>query len=131
MARSWNRWLGTMSRKCCGVVELAASRRLPSRHDDLHMTDMVAVPERFETPLAKRSTGMFCTVSAEEMIDPIDLVFAQNFQICALSARAEARSWPNGFSMITRRQAPLLWRARSARPRCSMMGPKNLSATAR
>jgi hypothetical protein len=38
------------------------------------------------------------------MIDAVDLVFLRYLSRQALSARAEARSWPKGFSTIRRRK---------------------------
>ena len=66
----------------CSVVELAPgldAYRLG--RGDLHVTDMVSVPERLEDAVGKaQHQDVLHRLLAEEMIDPIDLVFAQNFQ---------------------------------------------------
>src|SRR6266404_5615446 len=73
MARSWNRWFGTMSRRTAALDTHSFGRR------DLHMVDMIAVPERLEDAVGKAQLqNILDRFFAEKMIDPIDLVFGQH-----------------------------------------------------
>jgi hypothetical protein len=64
------------------------------------------------------------------VIDAVDLVFVATFNSCWFKALAESRSWPKGFSMITRRQWPLSSVIRPTFASRSTMSPKNLGAVA-
>jgi len=99
---------------------------------DIHVVDMIATPQRLEDTIGEaQHQNVLDGFFAEEMIDAVDLVLGQYLRIWALSASAEAKSWPKGFSMITRRHAFSDCRASPARPSCSTIGPKNRSVTAR
>src|SRR5215467_13651149 len=99
---------------------------------DLNVVDMVAVPQRLEDAVGEtQHQDVLDRFLAEKVIDPIDLSSDSTLRICALRASADAKSCPKGFSTITRRQAFSDCRASPARPSCSIIGPKNRSATAR
>ena len=64
IARSWNKWFGTMSRNAPVSRKTAAgldAHRL--RHGDLHVATYSRFQSGSKMPLAKRSTSMFWTVS--------------------------------------------------------------------
>ena len=75
---------------------------------DLDVIDVTRVPERFENRVGKtQNQNVLRGFLAEKMIDPIGLIFGKCIVIRPDSVpAAEARSRPNGFSMITRAQLP-------------------------
>ena len=86
------------------VVEAAAVRDVEVLgHGDLDRPDIPAVPHRSSTVLANRSRRICCTDifprkwSIRYSRDSRSIARSD-----ALSACADARSWPNGFSTTTR-----------------------------
>ena len=78
-------------------------------HVDLDVVDVLAVPDRLEEAVGEaQGEDVLRRLLAEEVVDAEDLVLVEDLVDASLSSRADARSVPNGFSMITR--------ARSARP---------------
>ena len=83
MARSWNRWFGTMSRNApvCFVEAAAALDADGLGGRDLNVVDMVAVPERLEDAVGEaQHQDVLDRFLAEEVIDPVDLVFGQHLE---------------------------------------------------
>src|SRR5258705_11287126 len=73
MARSWKRWFGTMSRRTAALDTHSFGRR------DLHMVDMIAVPERLEEAVGKtQHPKIFDRFFFEKKIHPKDLGFGQH-----------------------------------------------------
>ena len=72
-------------------------------HGDLHAFDVVAVPDRFEERVREsEQQQVLHRLLAEVVVDPEDLVSSNTVCSVALSSRADSRSRPNGFSMMTR-----------------------------
>ena len=86
------------------VVEVAAildAERLG--HRDLHAGDVVAVPDRLEHRVGEAQVQQLLEPHlSEEVVDPVELGLVDVLVQLLVSARAEARSWPNGFSTTTR-----------------------------
>jgi hypothetical protein len=75
-------------------------------HVDLHVVDVVAVPDRLEQAVGEpEREDVLRRLLAEEVVDPEDLLFLKTLCSSAFSAFAEARSVPNGFSMMIRLRA--------------------------
>ncbi len=80
-ARSWNRWFGTMSRSApVGVVEPAAAPDVHRLGDgDLHVVDVVAVPDRLEQAVGEaQHHDVLDRLLAEEMVHAVDLVLVHD-----------------------------------------------------
>jgi len=76
-------------------------------HGDLHVVDVSRFHIGSKMPLAKRKHhDVLDRLLTQEVVHPIDLRSRQHLKDRALSSRAEARSLPNGFSMMTRRKRP-------------------------
>ena len=75
---------------------------------DLHVVDVLAVPERLEEAVREaEDEEVLDRLLAEVVIDAEDLRLGERAARCeSFSSRALARSWPNGFSMMTRVQGP-------------------------
>ena len=73
-------------------------------HRDLHARDVVAVPDRLEDRVGEAQIEDLGEAHlAEEVVDPVELLLVAGARASsAFSARADARSWPNGFSTTTR-----------------------------
>ncbi len=69
-----------VSQGACSLVEATAALDTHSfGRRDLHMVDMIAVPERLEDAVGKaQHQNILDRFFAEKMIDPIDLVFGQH-----------------------------------------------------
>ena len=95
------------------LVELAAALDADLLGDgDLHVVDVLAVPERLEDAVREaEDEEVLDRLLAEVVIDPEDLRSSKCSRDERRSAAcALARSWPNGFSMITRVQPSVLRR---------------------
>ena len=95
-----------MSRSAPAVIVIAAAQ-LDAEflgHRDLHMIDVAAIPHRLENSVRKaKRQNVLNGFFSEIMVDAEDLLFLEHFaESSRFSATAEARSWPNGFSMTTR-----------------------------
>ena len=90
------------------VVEAAAVADAELLVDgDLHVVDVIAVPDRLEHAVGEaQHQDVLHRLLAEVVIDAVDLVLVESFSSSSLSAFAEARSVPNGFSTTSRRHAP-------------------------
>ena len=76
------------------------------RSGDLHVIHIITVPERLENAVPEaQHQQVLHRVLAEVVVDAIDLRYlSKTCSTAWLSLRAEARSRPNGFSMIMRTQ---------------------------
>ena len=122
------------------LVELAAALDADLLGDgDLHVVDVLAVPERLEEAVGEaEDEEVLDRLLAEVVIDAEDLRLVERLRRRCRSARcALARSWPNGFSMMTRVHGAAGSRrasaARRARPPCRFvtMTPNSAGGTAR
>ena len=80
-ASTWNRWVTTMSAVGAGrLVERGAvleAQRLG--HVDLHVVDVVAVPDRLEQPVGEpEGEDVLRRLLAEEVVDPEDLLLVED-----------------------------------------------------
>ena len=97
MARSWNKWFGTMSRNApvC-LVEAPATldtHGLGSR--DLHVVDMVAIPQRLKDAVGEsQHQDVLDRFLAEEVIDPIDLIFGQHLEDLGIESLGRCKIVP-------------------------------------
>ena len=110
---------------------------------DLDVVDELAVPDRLEDAVREpQRQHVLDRLLAEVVVDPEDLVLGEVLAgASAFSSRAEARSWPNGFSMISRVQpsagpaladlAARASRSRPAGPRSSRRGCRRCRAPRR
>ena len=100
------------------VVELAAlldADRLGDR--DLHVVDVVAVPQRLEEAVGEaEDQDVLHRLLAEIVIDAEDLLLARHAQDLLVERPADGRSWPNGFSMMRRRHCLVASVSRPALP---------------
>ncbi len=84
----------------------AAAETERFRHVDLHVIDEIAVPDRLEETVGEaEGEDVLSRFLAEEVVDAEDLVFAKTSWMRLLSALADARSVPKGFSMMTRERS--------------------------
>ena len=76
-------------------------------HRDLHVVDELAVPDRLEDAVAEaQDEHVLNRLLAEVVVDPVDLALLEVLrQDASFSCRALSRSWPNGFSTISREPA--------------------------
>ena len=91
------------------LVEAAAHLdRERLRDVDLDVVDVVAVPDRLEHPVGEaQRQQVLHRLAAEVVVDPVDVALARRPSAGRRSARrAEARSVPKGFSVITRAPSP-------------------------
>ena len=99
-----------MSRKAPGLLVEAAAHldRERLRDVDLDVVDVVAVPDRLEHAVGEaQRQQVLDRLAAEVVVDAEDAAARRRPRAArAFSARAEARSVPNGFSMITRAPSP-------------------------
>ena len=94
------------------VVAGAAADADVLGHRDLHVVDVVAVPDRLEHRVGEaQGQQVLDRLLAEVVVDPAP--DGKTSPMVALRSRALCRSWPNGFSMTTRRHAPSLETDRS------------------
>ena len=96
-----------MSRMRAGLLVVAGAALDPHRlgDRDLHVVDELAVPDRLEDAVREpQRQHVLDRLLAEVVVDPEHLALVEVLLIRAFSARAEARSWPNGFSTISRIQ---------------------------
>ena len=104
-------WFCTMSRSAPALLVVAAAPLDAQRlgDGDLHVVDVAAVPDRLEDAVGEAEHhDVLHRLLAEVVVDAVDLLLAEDLAGCSrLSACADSRSWPNGFSMITRRQLPV------------------------
>ena len=88
---------------------------------------MVAVPDRLEESVREaQREDVVHRLLAQEVVDPEDLGLLEAPAMRALSDRAEARSWPKGFSQIMR-----AWWLRPVAPSISTIDGKPSGGTAR
>jgi hypothetical protein len=90
--------------QAAALLVVAGARADPEvlGHRDLHAVDEVAVPDRLEDRVGEAlDQQVLHRLLAEVVVDPIHLVLLEHRAEVALSARAESRSLPNGFSMMT------------------------------
>src|SRR6185295_17805827 len=72
-------------------------------HGDLHALDVVAVPQRLEDGVANRRNKMPRAASLPRKWSMRRICRSwRRLRSSAFKARADARSWPNGFSTTTR-----------------------------
>jgi hypothetical protein len=130
---SWSMWFCTRSR--------SAPRRRSSRAradaevlggGDLDVVDVVAVPHRLEQEVGEAEReDVLHRLLAEVVVDAEDLRLAEGSRRrVACSARARARSLPNGFSTMTR-TSTCGWRFMPAVLSDSMIVPKYSGAVER
>ena len=96
------------------LVELAAALHAEALgHRDLHVLDVVAVPDRLEERVGEAEVeDVLHRLLAEVVVDAEDATPREDARAAsAFSSRADARSRPNGFSTTTR--------ASSAQPACA------------
>ena len=87
------------------------------------MVDVIAVPDRLEQSIGEpQNEDVLDRLLSEIVVDAIELVFVEDSEQIILSLRADARSVPNGFSMMIRRQEPFSSRARCKRPSWQAIG---------
>ena len=100
------------------VVAGAAADADVLGHGDLHVVDVVGVPDRLEHGVGEaHRQDVLDRLLAEVVVDPEDRARAgRRRPAMSLSSRADSRSWPNGFSTTTRRQEPSLGRRRARAP---------------
>ena len=80
-------------------------------HRDLNTLDIMAVPQRLEQRIGETEIEeVLDRLFAEEVIDTKDGRFGEHSCTSSFSARADARSRPNGFSSATRASATQLAR---------------------
>ena len=86
------------------IVESAASLHSEIlRHGDLHAFNVVAIPERLHERIGEAENDhVVHRPLAEIVIDAKDRGLGKDACRIRLSSCAEARSWPNGFSTMTR-----------------------------
>ena len=103
------------------VVAGAAADADVLGHGDLHVVDVVGVPDRLEHLVGEaQRQDVLDRLLAQVVVDPEHRVGREDRRRrWSLSSRALARSWPNGFSMTTRRQASPRASARPERFSCS------------
>ena len=88
-------------------------------HVDLHVVDVLAIPHRLEEAVGEpQGQHVERRFLAQEVVDPEDLVLGEHLVHVALSSRADSRSVPNGFSMMTRARS-----ASPASPSVRTIGP--------
>ena len=94
------------------LVELAAALDADGlRRGDLDVVDMLTIPQRLEQAVGEAQRhDVLDRFLAEEMINPIDLMLLQRLQDLGIERFGRGRSWPNGFSITTRRHCPSLFR---------------------
>ena len=62
-------------------------------------------PDRLEERVAEpQGQDVLDGLLAQVMVDPVDLVLLEDPRDVAVQRPGDARSWPNGFSMMTRLQ---------------------------
>ena len=100
------------------VVTAAFFHTYGFRRGDLDVIDVIAVPDRLENAIGKaEGQNVLNRFFSQIMIDAIDLVLLKNLlDVSRFSARAESKSRPKGFSMITRRHWPFSSFAKPAAP---------------
>ena len=86
------------------VVEVAAVLDPEALgHRDLHGRDVVAVPDRLEHRVREPQVEDLDEAHLpEEVVDPVELGLVEVLVHLLVERRAEATSWPNGFSTTTR-----------------------------
>ena len=76
---------------------------------NLHVIDKLPVHQRLEDRVAEaKGQEVLHGLFAQIVVDAIDLVLAEPLEDIGIQGLGRVRSWPNGFSMTTRRQAPPL-----------------------
>ena len=116
-------WFWTMSRiaPACVVVAGAALQPQALGHRDLHVVDVLAVPDRLEDAVGEaEDQDVLDRLLAQVVVDAVDLALAEDLRAAGGSARGPLRrSWPNGFSTTMRFQPAALSGSRvdSRRPR--------------
>ena len=91
-------------------------------HRDLDVVHVAAVPDRLEQRVGEpQREDVLDRLLAQVVVDAEDRVSGNTAFSIAFSSRALARSWPNGFSITTRRHgrapalgSPAAWTARTA-----------------
>ena len=86
------------------VVELAAALDAEILgHGDLHALDVIAVPDRLEEGVGEAEIEQVLDrFLAEIVVDAEDRLFVEHQCSTRFSQRADCRSWPKGFSTISR-----------------------------
>ncbi len=101
MASNWNNVIGHHVTQGAGVfVETATGFHADGfGGGDLHVVDVMVVPERFEQAVGKAADeNVLHCISAQVMIDAVDLLLLMTLSKQAFRASAVCRSEPNGFS---------------------------------
>jgi len=78
-------------------------------HRYLHAVDVVAVPHRLENRVGEPENQQILDhLFAQVMVDPVDLALVENLRHSVIQLTVVSRSVPNGVSITTLRQPPLL-----------------------
>ena len=132
---SCSMWFCTRSRSAPALVVVAGARADADvlGRGDLDVVDVVAVPDRLEHVVREPERHhVLDGLLAQVVVDAEDLALAEDAATTtSCSSRADARSVPNGFSMIARARRRRRWWLRPASLSASVITGKNSGAVER